>query len=90
MDKAVVQHCPGLISLWPANTADGYQACSLLDNFFLFVGRELCTNKVTLTPYFVMLCLSMIRLPGEAIQIHNTLYNIHMRVLSCIYRSHVP
>ena len=47
MDKAVVQHCPGLISPWPANTADGYQACSLLA-FFLFVGRELCTNKYTI------------------------------------------
>ena len=47
MDKAVVQHCPGLISLWPPNTADGYQACSLLE-FFLFVGRELCANKYTI------------------------------------------
>ena len=47
MDKPVVQHCPGLISPWPPNTADGYQACSLVE-FFLFVGRELYTIIVLL------------------------------------------
>ena len=42
MDKAVVQHCPGLISPWPANTADGYQACSLLEFFCMYVCMYVC------------------------------------------------